>query len=70
MDSPAPGNVWKVLVEPGDRVAPGQVVVVLESMKMEMEVPSPVGGVVAEVSCRPGRAVQGGQRLLVVETEA
>ena len=62
-----PGNVWKVLVAPGDRVAPGQVVVLLESMKMEMEVIAPVGGVVSEVSCRVGRTVAQGQRLLSIE---
>ena len=61
-----PGNVWKVLVSPGDRVAAGQVVVLLESMKMEMEVTSPVDGVVQEVSCRVGRTVAQGQRLLSI----
>jgi urea carboxylase len=62
-----PGNVWKVLVAAGDRVAAGQVVVLLESMKMEMEVTAPVDGVVQEVSCRVGRTVAQGQRLLSIE---
>ncbi|CAA7616637.1 urea carboxylase [Magnetospirillum sp. UT-4] len=69
VESPIPGNVWKVLAEPGHKVEPGQVVAVLESMKMEMEVRSPVGGVVREVLCRTGRTVQAGQRLLVIEEE-
>jgi len=68
--APVPGNVWQVRVSPGERVEAGQVVVVLESMKMEMDVAAPVGGVVTEILCQPGRTVQGGQRLLVLATEA
>ena len=64
-----PGNVWRVRVAPGDRVAAGDVVVVLESMKMEMDVAAAVDGVVTEVLCQPGRSVQGGQRLLVLAAE-
>jgi acetyl/propionyl-CoA carboxylase alpha subunit len=39
-----PGNVSKVLVEPGTKIEPGQVVVVVESMKMEMNVRAVTGG--------------------------
>lgn len=70
VESPIPGNVWKVLAEPGQRVQAGQVVVLLESMKMEMEVRCPVSGTVREQLCRTGKTVQAGQRLLVVEQEA
>ncbi len=69
VDAPIPGNVWKVLVDVGQRIAAGQVVVILESMKMEMEVTATTGGVVAAVLCATGKTVQGGQRLLVVEQE-
>ena len=68
--APVPGNVWQIRVAPGDRVQAGQVVVVLESMKMEMDVTAAQDGVVTEVLCQPGRSVQGGQRLLVVATGA
>ena len=67
VESPIPGNVWKVLVEPGSKIEPDQVVVVVESMKMEMMVRSVTGGVVREVLCRTGKIVQAGQRLLVLE---
>jgi urea carboxylase len=67
VDSPTPGNVWMVLVEPGMKVEAGQALVVVESMKMEMQVRSPSGGVVREVLCRTGKTVQAGQRLLVLE---
>ena len=63
-----PGNVWKVLVQPGDAVAAGDAVVIVESMKMEMRILSSVAGVVAEVLCSPGREVRAGQRLIVIET--
>ncbi|AHJ63644.1 Urea carboxylase [Granulibacter bethesdensis] len=70
VDSPIPGNVWKVLVETGHKVQPGQAVAILESMKMEMEVKASVSGVVREVLCQTGKTVQAGQRLLLIEEEA
>ncbi|HEX2266657.1 MAG TPA: biotin/lipoyl-binding carrier protein, partial [Actinomycetota bacterium] len=42
-------NVWRVLVSPGDTVSAGDALVILESMKMEIPVESPVDGTVAEV---------------------
>ena len=44
VESSLPGNVWKVLVEPGDIVAAGDAVVIIESMKMEMRIVSPRWG--------------------------
>jgi urea carboxylase len=70
VESPVHGNVWKVLAEPGMKIEPGQVVVVVESMKMEMMVRAVTGGVVREVLCRIGKTVQAGQRLLVLEQES
>ena len=61
------GSVWKLLVEPGQRVAQGEAVVVLESMKMEMEVRAPCAGRVRELRCQPGRTVQAGQIVAVLE---
>ena len=69
VESPIPGNVWKVLAEPGQTVEAGQVVAILESMKMEMEVRTPSAGTVREVLCQTGKTVQAGQRLLVIEFE-
>lgn len=70
VESPIPGNVWKILVEPGQIVQAGQPVVILESMKMEMEVQSPVAGVVRDVLSQTGKTVQAGQRLLLIEEES
>jgi urea carboxylase len=69
VESAIPGNVWQVLVEPGTKIEPGQVVVVVESMKMEMKVRALTGGVVREVLCRTGKTVQAGQWLLVLEQD-
>ncbi len=68
VESSLPGNVWKVLVQPGDVVAVGDAVVIVESMKMEMRIVSAVAGVVTEVLCAPGREVRAGQRLIVIDT--
>jgi urea carboxylase len=55
-----PGNVWKVCVAPGDRVAAGDPLVVLESMKMEIPIPAPVAGEVVALRCAEGRPVGAG----------
>jgi biotin carboxyl carrier protein len=65
--SPMAGNVRQVLVQPGDRVAPGQVLLILEAMKMENEIKSPIEGVVGSVSVRPGAVVASGDPLCVVD---
>ena len=68
VDSPVPGNVWKVLVGQGDMLRAGDTVAIVESMKMEMRVLSPAAGRVQELLCRPGREVRGGQRIAVLQT--
>ena len=60
-------NVWKVLVAPGDAVGEGDPLAILESMKMEIPVESPVAGVVLEVRVQEGGVVQDGDVIAVVE---
>ncbi|MET3288056.1 UNVERIFIED_CONTAM: acetyl-CoA carboxylase biotin carboxyl carrier protein [Brevibacillus sp. OAP136] len=48
------GNVWKVLVKPGDTVESGQDVVILESMKMEIPITAEAGGTVKAVHVNEG----------------
>jgi biotin carboxyl carrier protein len=60
------GTVWKIEKAVGDRVEEGDAVVILESMKMEMPVESPVAGVVLEITCAEGDAVDEGKTLAVV----
>jgi urea carboxylase len=66
VQSPVPGAVWKIAVEPGTRVAAGDVLVVVESMKMEMLVQAPNDGIVHELKCTEGRAVSLGQTLVIL----
>lgn len=61
------GNVWKVLVAPGDAVEAGQPLVIVEAMKMELEVTAPCAGQIKRVRCQPGHQVSPGDVLLWLE---
>jgi acetyl-CoA carboxylase biotin carboxyl carrier protein len=61
------GNVWKVLVQPGDQVEEGQDLVILESMKMEIPIAAEVGGTVKEVKVNEGDFVNEEDLLIVME---
>ena len=61
------GNVWKIEAAEGATLAKGQPIVVVESMKMEMEICAPVGGRLRELRCQQGRTVQAGQVVAVLE---
>lgn len=67
--SPIPGVVVDVPVQAGVQVEAGQVLVVVESMKMENELRAPVAGVVREVRVSPEEDVDQGQVLLVFEAK-
>lgn len=60
------GTVWKVLVRPGDQVAPGQDVVILESMKMEIPISAEAAGTVQQVHVKEGDFVNEAQVLVVL----
>jgi biotin carboxyl carrier protein len=62
-----PGVVLKVLVKPGDRVKAGEPVVIVESMKMENEIVSPVDGVVGEVLVREGQRIEAGDVVATIQ---
>ncbi len=64
--APLAGNVFKVLVNAGDVVVSGDVVVVLEAMKMETEIRASTGGVVSQVLAREGDAVAVGATLVTL----
>ncbi|GGP19056.1 urea carboxylase [Silvimonas iriomotensis] len=63
------GNVWQVPVKEGDVVAAGDVIMVVESMKMEINVTAPASGKVLKVLCQSGTPVSAGQNLLVIQPE-
>lgn len=62
-----PATVTSLNVAVGDRVAAGDVLVVLEAMKMELPIRAPRDGRVTAVACRPGELVQPGVPLLELE---
>ncbi|MBW5444652.1 urea carboxylase [Cohnella sp. CFH 77786] len=65
-----PGSVWKVLIEPGQRVKKGDKLAILESMKMEFLQLAPCDGVVSSVHVRPGDQVHAGQLLAGIAKES
>ena len=60
-------NVWKVLVAAGTSVTAGETLVILESMKMEIPVESPVDGTVSAVNVEEGGVVQEGDVIAVID---
>jgi urea carboxylase len=58
--------VWTISVEPGQRVAAGEKLMVLEAMKMEIAVASPGAGIVEALNCAPGAMVSAGQHLVML----
>jgi acetyl-CoA carboxylase biotin carboxyl carrier protein len=67
VDAHITGTVWKIEVGVGDEVEEGDVVAILESMKMEMPVEAEVGGTVGEILCEEGQAVNEGDPLARLE---
>lgn len=64
------GNIWKLLVEPGQRVQAGDPLLIVEAMKMEFNVYAPLDGQVSRIICKAGRPVQAGEALLYIEASA
>lgn len=67
LSAPMPATVVAVHVRPGDVVTKGQVVMLLEAMKMELPIRAPNDGVVATVHCREGELVDADVPLLEIE---
>ena len=66
--APLAGSVRKILVEVGQSVAAGDVVAVLEAMKMETEITAPKAGKVSAILVEVGAAVQGGDPIIDIES--
>ncbi|MDZ4100583.1 MAG: urea carboxylase [Hydrogenophaga sp.] len=70
MATSVPGNVWKVAVSVGQQVQAGDVLLVIESMKMEFNLLAPANATVHSLMCAQGGAVSAGQNVLVLIDEA
>ncbi len=66
LNAPLAGNIFKVLVHEGELVEKGDVVIIMEAMKMETEVRAAASGVITTIEISEGDAVQAGQPLLVL----
>jgi glutaconyl-CoA decarboxylase len=64
--APMPGNIYDVKVAVGDKVNPGDALLILEAMKMENEITAPVAGTVKEVHVQQGHKVQTDDILVVI----
>jgi len=67
-NSPMPGQVLRINVTQGQRVKPGDSLVVLEAMKMEQNINATMDGVVAAILVKPGEIVAPGQMLVEIES--
>ncbi len=66
LDAPLAGNIWKVQVGVGEQVAEGDVVIILEAMKMETEIRAAKAGTIGSISVKEGDSVTVGQTLLTI----
>ena len=64
-----PGKVVTVEVAEGQRVTEGQVILILEAMKMQNEIQAPVSGTVGAVHCSEGEAIEANVPLVVIEPD-
>ena len=64
-----PGKVVTVEVKEGDVVKEGQVILILEAMKMQNEIQAPVDGTVISVACEEGQAIEANVPLVIIEPE-
>ncbi len=65
--SQTPGNVWKILLNPGDSAKEGDTIMILEAMKMEIEITAPQDGVIKSIDVNVNDAVSDGQLLATME---
>lgn len=66
INAPMPGNINKVLVDEGDSVNEGDVLLILEAMKMEVEIKAPQAGIIAAVQVKVGDQVNSGATLVLI----
>jgi oxaloacetate decarboxylase alpha subunit len=64
--APLAGNIFKILVSPGQQVEEGETIFILEAMKMETEVSAPKSGVIGNIQVKEGDSVQVGQTLVTL----
>ena len=69
VSSAIPGKVVSIQKSVGDKVSAGDVVIILEAMKMQNEIKAPLDGVISEINCAAGERVEANMPLLNIEVE-
>jgi acetyl-CoA/propionyl-CoA carboxylase biotin carboxyl carrier protein len=67
LEAPLQGNMWKVLVEQGDEVAEGQLICIIEAMKMENEITAHKAGTIEQLAVKEGEPVQSGATIAIIK---
>ena len=67
--APMPGNVWKVKTKNGDSVKKGDVLIILEAMKMENEIMAMCDGIVSDLSVSEGQSLDSGALICVIRQD-
>ncbi|MBA3359416.1 MAG: acetyl-CoA carboxylase biotin carboxyl carrier protein subunit, partial [Thermoleophilaceae bacterium] len=66
--SPLQGNMWKVNVKQGDTVEEGQVICIIEAMKMENEITAHKAGTIASLPIEEGKAISAGDPVATIKS--
>jgi acetyl-CoA/propionyl-CoA/long-chain acyl-CoA carboxylase, biotin carboxylase, biotin carboxyl carrier protein len=69
LESPLQGNMWKVLVKQGDTVAEGQILCIIEAMKMENEITAHKAGTIAELPIVEGEPINAGAPIATIKSD-
>ena len=69
ISSTIPGKIVSIAVAEGDKVAEGDVVMILEAMKMQNEIQAPLPGTVTAVNCKPGDSIEANSPLVIIQPE-
>jgi acetyl-CoA/propionyl-CoA carboxylase biotin carboxyl carrier protein len=70
LESPLQGNMWKVLVKQGDAVIEGQILCIIEAMKMENEITAHKAGTITELPIGEGEPINAGEPIATIKSEA
>ena len=69
ISSTIPGKIVSIAISEGQQVSEGDVVMILEAMKMQNEIHAPLSGTVSAVNCKPGDSVEANSPLMVITPE-
>ncbi len=67
VEAPMPGNIWKIVAQEGQQLKAGDVILILEAMKMENEILAPRDGKLSKMLTKEGSTVNTGDKLAIIE---